>query len=328
MDHHITRRLLGLGLFIVAAAALGTALIQAADDAARRSVIVGTLVFVPTLVVVYAAVDVYLHDRPPKWMQSRKGFRLVMVGAWLAMLVSASYLVLRDAYTPHRMGVVLALAGMNFAGVLAGLFLLSARDAFGVTGGGGDERERKPTSAEAKNPDYAAVIGELDSSIARLRRLSRQIFALAAGALLAAILMTTTLSWHAVDLIKENSDNWTLFAFELVRTTAVATVLATAVWGTLNLGRAALDQAARHEKRLIAAHFLHFVMVEYESLIKAGDLPLPDVMAFMKSWNENVESAFTSVKYGKTRNDGTYINVGKDGVSYGEGQRPQMGKPA
>lgn len=248
--------------------------------------------------------------------------RFLRIGVVAGLVLALGFAAYRGfgSADQHQFAVAMALTGMFVAWSLALAVLLSSREQLDVPHLGGAARRSTLSSQEGRDPDFKAVIQELDTSIERLRMLARLIFAMAGAILLLAVIATSALSWHAADLIMKYPDEWTLFAFELVRTTAVATVLATAVWGTLNLGRAALDQAARHEKRLIAAHFLHFTLHKYEPEIKKKIITLDQVMLFLRSWSDNVESAFTSVKYGKTKNDAMSMSVNRDGAAYAEGQ--------
>lgn len=99
----------------------------------------------------------------------------------------------------------------------------------------------------------------------------------------------------------------TVLIFELVRTTAAAALLGAFLWGLLNLGRAALDQATRYEKRLVAGRFLVYVFHTFRDQMENESLSLKDVMEVFKAWSDNVESAFTHVKFGSRNNQGVSV---------------------
>ena len=119
----------------------------------------------------------------------------------------------------------------------------------------------------------------------------------------------------AVASLKESEYNNQLLVFELVRTAAGAALLGAFAWGTLNLARAALDQATRYEKRLVAGHFLVYVLTKFETRIKKSQIELGSVMGVFKAWSDSVDSAFTHVKYGSNKNRPIAVTATKDGVT-------------
>lgn len=116
-------------------------------------------------------------------------------------------------------------------------------------------------------------------------------------------------------LLTASNFNTGMLVYELVRIAAGAALLGAAAWGFLNLSRAALDQSTRYEKRLIAGHFLVYVVRKFETQIKAGDIELKDVMGVFTAWSDSVDSAFTNVKFGSKSNQGLALRIDKNGVS-------------
>jgi hypothetical protein len=58
------------------------------------------------------------------------------------------------------------------------------------------------------------------------------------------------------------------------------------IFGVLSLGRAALDQATSYQKLLMAATFMHYVLVRYEDQLKGGSIKLEDVVKFIEAWSK------------------------------------------
>ena len=102
--------------------------------------------------------------------------------------------------------------------------------------------------------------------------------------------------------------------FELVRSAAFAATVPRCCGACFTLGRACLDQATRYQKRLVAAHFLNYVLLRYDDKIKDGSMQVMDAVTFMKMWSENVESAFTHVKFGRGKGEPFKASAGRVGV--------------
>ncbi|MFI5428548.1 hypothetical protein [Aeromicrobium sp. UC242_57] len=162
---------------------------------------------------------------------------------------------------------------------------------------------------------FDPVLDRLTAAVDRLHRNALLTFLAAGLALLISLWTLYQVSSHATEIVIEHDKSITVFLFELLRTTAFAGVVTAGVWGLFNLGRAQLDQATRYEKRLIAAHFLNYTLATYGQEIRDEKMQLSDVMSFLKSWSENVESAFTNLKFGSRKTQDFSISVGPGGTS-------------
>lgn len=167
--------------------------------------------------------------------------------------------------------------------------------------------------------DFLAAADALITRAAVMRRTAITVGL--AGAVLVCV--AATYGWistrHGAELLVESNYNTQMLVFELARITAGAALLGAFAWGVLNLSRAALDQATRYEKRLIAGHFLVYVLRKFEKQIKNGDIDLRDVMSVFKAWSDSVDSAFTHVKFGSKSNQALAATIGKDGVAFATG---------
>lgn len=161
---------------------------------------------------------------------------------------------------------------------------------------------------------YEKVLTTLDSAIRWLRYAAVAIFAIGGVFIGWALWILPGLTDTGVQKIIENPDNPLVAVFELFRGTAFAVVVASLIFGVLSLGRAALDQATRYQKRLMAANFMHYVLVRYEDQLKNGSIKLEDVVKFMEAWSKNVESAFTNVKFGNAKSQNLRIAIDPKGA--------------
>ena len=163
--------------------------------------------------------------------------------------------------------------------------------------------------SDSVDPEMQHVIDELESAIRWLRVAAIAVFVVGAAILGFVAVELPQLTENASERIQEAGDSTNVMLFELLRGAAFAAAITSILFGVLTLGRACLDQATRFQKRLIAAHFLNYVMHSYEAELRSGAMSLTDAVNFLKSWSENVESAFSSVKFG-SRSQRTDVRLG------------------
>ncbi len=132
---------------------------------------------------------------------------------------------------------------------------------------------------------------------------------------------------QSVDTLTDpsNRNNYMLGVFELLRGAAYAGLAGSILFGIFTLGRAALDQATRYEKRKMAAHFMHYVIVRYDEQIQSGDIKLKEVIKIIEAWSSIVESAYTRVRIGSKQPEKWAASVNKDGVSMRFGSTQPVG---
>lgn len=171
-----------------------------------------------------------------------------------------------------------------------------------------DDVETTANEAVAR-AEFRHVLDELRRSISWLRKAAVLIFLVGTIGTTAAVVELPALSAAASRRIAAADDPVNVMIYELLRGAAFAAAVTSILFGVLSLGRACLDQATRFQKRLIAAHFLNYVLHSYDDQLKAGPMGLTDVVTFLKSWSDNVESAFTNVKFG-SRTQRTQLKAG------------------
>ena len=180
-----------------------------------------------------------------------------------------------------------------------------------------DDGEPK-ANEEVAAAEFSHVLDELRRSIGWLRKAAAVVFLVGTIGTTAAVVELPALSAAASKRIAVADDPLNVMIYELLRGAAFAGAVTSILFGVLSLGRACLDQATRFQKRLIAAHFLNFVLHSYDDQLKTGQMGLIDVVTFLKSWSDNVESAFTNVKFG-SRNQRTQLTAGAASASTSSG---------
>jgi hypothetical protein len=159
------------------------------------------------------------------------------------------------------------------------------------------------------DPEMRHVLEELRGAIWWLRVAAVVVFAFGVAITAVVVWLLPSLTQNASERIAESGNSATVMIFELLRGAAFAAAVTSILFGVLTLGRACLDQATRFQKRLIAAHFLNYVLHIYGDEVRSGDMKLTEIVNFLKSWSENVESAFSGVKFG-SRHQRTELRAG------------------
>lgn len=173
--------------------------------------------------------------------------------------------------------------------------VLSTRESVRETS---DELLTHAAEAEAAKRDFQNVIDYLSQAVSRMRIFAILVLVLALAATAYAVVQLPILTSHGVKQIERFPSSPSVLIYELFRSTAFAATVSAVLFGLYNLGRACLDQATRFQKRLVAAHFLNYMLHAHQASIVKGDIKLDDVMRFLQAWSLNVESAFTHVKFG------------------------------
>lgn len=168
---------------------------------------------------------------------------------------------------------------------------------------------------------FEAVKVLLETGRTRNKRVAIASFVLGFFGVVLAVYLAKNATHDGVQVLKDGKYSYAVVAYELVRTAAVAALLAAAIWGTLNIARAALDQSTRYEKRLIAGHFLVFMMKRFDSKIPDGSIQIDQVLSVFNTWSANVETAYTHVKYGSKKGQDIAITSGPQGLGLATGSQ-------
>jgi hypothetical protein len=175
-----------------------------------------------------------------------------------------------------------------------------------------------------KSAEFDVVIKGLRKAMRSNWIVAGVVFAAAATIGVVGFYQLPELTDHSVQELQDNEGNVVLGVFVILRATAFAGAIVALFWGMLNLARAALDQATRYQKRLMAAHFMHYVFDEYSARIGQDGFTLKEIINAIDAWSSNVESAYTKVRFGKngaenwsvTTPDGSRIAFGREAVRH------------
>lgn len=75
------------------------------------------------------------------------------------------------------------------------------------------------------------------------------------------------------------------------------------LYGLLTVATAYIDQATRFRKRLYSAHMINYAFITFNEEIKTGTVTLREVVGVFSAWNENVDSAFSNLRFQKKSKD-------------------------
>ncbi|MFB2557031.1 hypothetical protein [Herbiconiux liangxiaofengii] len=178
----------------------------------------------------------------------------------------------------------------------------------------------EPVAAPAP-VDLGLLIGDLDQAIATNRRLAKWLLIAGAVASIVVLVALALLTQEAVKVLSspEAEGNYMLGAYEILRGAAYAGLAGSILFGLFTLGRAALDQATRYEKRKMAAHFMQSVTRRFDKQIGDGTIKFEEIVAIIDAWSSIVESAFTKVKFGSREPQPWAVDVTKEGASFRSG---------
>jgi hypothetical protein len=186
-----------------------------------------------------------------------------------------------------------------------------------------------PDSAQRMLDDDEHAINE--ETIKRLQEDARAYTTRGQLLFLVAIVVglgTMAVSYHltTVDVHELNkADNGSeMLILLLVRGTVFGSLSVGFLFGLFSVANAYIDQATRFRKRLYSAHMLNYAFGAFSDEIKKdGKVSLADLVNLFSAWNENVDSAFSRVKFQKKTKDLQF--GGANGASMTE---PQSRKAA
>jgi hypothetical protein len=101
----------------------------------------------------------------------------------------------------------------------------------------------------------------------------------------------------------------------IVRSAALGAVATTMLIFLAKTALACFDQSTRFAKRRYGALFLKFIYEKHDQTNLQEQVTIDEIMKFFDAWNQNVESAFTSVKISKKTNEPMEMSVTKEGAT-------------
>ncbi|MGN7186150.1 hypothetical protein [Microbacterium enclense] len=180
-----------------------------------------------------------------------------------------------------------------------------------------DINESDVRDVGSADKSFKTITHELGKAQKRMVVMAWVLLTLAVVGSVVAVCLITSNTGNALAAIIAYPDSVTVFVFELLRSGSFAALAAGFVWVLFGLGRQALDQSVRYEKRLMAAHFMNFVVARYDEQVRESKITISDVSSFLDSWSATVESAFTKGRIPpKSTGESLAFSVGAEGVSF------------
>jgi hypothetical protein len=145
---------------------------------------------------------------------------------------------------------------------------------------------------ENQKAEYEALLNHLTRSIANERLRAVRLILVAMVGSLAAVVWLWHLSDGGLKVITDSSTNesrYTVTAYLLIKGVTYSGLIGGLLFGVFRLARAAMDQATRFDKRLIALHFIRFAT----GADRIDGKMLPLVVQVLTAWSATVDSAYT-----------------------------------
>ncbi len=89
----------------------------------------------------------------------------------------------------------------------------------------------------------------------------------------------------------------------LVRGTLFGALSVGYLYGVFTIATAYIDQSTRFRKRLYSAHMMNYVFTTFADQIRDRTVKMRHVVNVFVAWNENVDSAFSSVRFQRQGKD-------------------------
>jgi len=177
---------------------------------------------------------------------------------------------------------------------------------------------------------YAAQLpkeNSLDQIIRELERTSRRLnwggFILFAVALLLGIYLYLDIRHktleHIMAFLTPNQNNpveslYPRLIYLVIRGSALGVIATTVIVFCVKTAVACFDQSARFLKRRNGARFLKYLFENFSHEKLEEKVKLEDIRKFFESWNQTVESAFSSVKVDKKASGSMEVSLTKEGA--------------
>jgi phosphoglycerol transferase MdoB-like AlkP superfamily enzyme len=174
----------------------------------------------------------------------------------------------------------------------------------GSTGNDFGEVPAPPVSKGPKEqPIDQETIEGLEANATNYGRWSAVFFVLSIligiGLLYASYLLTGD---YVAD-IRDAKDPELVLILLLARSTFFGALSLAFLYGLLTVATAYIDQSTRFRKRLYSAHMVNYAFETFGQEIKDETITLNQIVAVFSAWNENVDSAFSNLRFQKKSKD-------------------------
>jgi hypothetical protein len=166
----------------------------------------------------------------------------------------------------------------------------------------------KPPREQPIDPE---TIEGLEANAVKYGRWSAVFFVLSVVIGIALLYASYLLTGDYVRDIRAAKDPELVLILLLVRSTFFGALSLAFLYGLLTVATAYIDQATRFRKRLYSAHMVNYAFETFGQEIKEKTITLRQIVAVFSAWNENVDSAFSNLRFQKKSKD---LIVGKQGL--------------
>jgi phosphoglycerol transferase MdoB-like AlkP superfamily enzyme len=182
-----------------------------------------------------------------------------------------------------------------------------------------DTRQDAPAAnapgAETEQPIDRDTLDGLEKDAHTYGRRGALIFLVALLVGAALLVASHFLTMEYVDDLQEAKDSGAMLTLLLVRGVLFGTLAVAFLYGVLTMATAYIDQATRFRKRIYSAHMLNYVFSQYSDQVRDKTVTLRDFVEVFSAWNENVDSAFSSVRFQRKSKD---FMIGRNGIALRE----------
>jgi phosphoglycerol transferase MdoB-like AlkP superfamily enzyme len=163
-----------------------------------------------------------------------------------------------------------------------------------------DEATSKP---RREQPIDDKTIRGLERNATRYGYWSAVFFVLSVLVGIGLLYVSFRLTGVYVDDINRAKDRELVLILLLVRSTFFGALSLAFLYGLLTVATAYIDQSTRFRKRLYSAHMVNYAFETFGQEIKEKTITMKQIVAVFSAWNENVDSAFSNLRFQKKSKD-------------------------
>lgn len=144
---------------------------------------------------------------------------------------------------------------------------------------------------------------DLEAEALRYSKSGNRLFALGVILGLGVLAVSYYLTVNSIHELNRAEDPSLMLVLLLVRGTFFGALSVGFLFAVFTIATAYIDQATRFRKRLYSAHMLNYVFATFTDQIKDSTVKMDQVVGVFSAWNENVDSAFSSVRFQRDGKD-------------------------
>jgi phosphoglycerol transferase MdoB-like AlkP superfamily enzyme len=154
-----------------------------------------------------------------------------------------------------------------------------------------------------EHPIDEETIRGLEANATNYGRWSAVFFVLSVVVGIGLLYVSFRLTGDYVADIRRAKDPELVLILLLARSTFFGALSLAFLYGLLTVATAYIDQSTRFRKRLYSAHMVNYAFETFGQEIKEKTITLKQIVAVFSAWNENVDSAFSNLRFQKKSKD-------------------------